>query len=103
MLHDDKIFQQSMINLNDIITWDVNQYKSCSTVTYTYCIDDNLDNIHSWTTRPPNHEEKKFTKLFQNDIHKLMNTRNQHPCNPTCYKIDVHTFTKKVGMDSFNL
>ncbi len=45
-------------------------------MTYTYCIDDNLDNIHSWTTRPPNHEEKEFTKLFQNDIYKLMNTCN---------------------------
>ncbi len=35
------------------------------------CINDNLDNICPCTTRPPNLEEKTFTKLFQNDIHKL--------------------------------
>ncbi len=58
------------------------------------CIDDNLDNIHPCTTRPPNLQEKTFTKLFQNDIHKLMNICNQHVCNLTCYKTNVDVSKK---------
>jgi hypothetical protein len=35
-----------MINyLNEIITQNINQYKSCPIMTNTNCIDDNLDNI----------------------------------------------------------
>jgi hypothetical protein len=53
------------------------------------CIDDNLDKIHPYTTRPSNLKEKTFTKQFQNDIHKLMNICNQHVCNLACYKTYV--------------
>jgi hypothetical protein len=42
----------------------------------TNSINDNLDNIHPYTIRPLDLEEKTFTKLFQNDIHKLMNICN---------------------------
>jgi len=50
-----------MINyLNDIITWDINQYKSCPITTYTNCIDDNLDNIHLCITRPLDPKEITF-------------------------------------------
>jgi hypothetical protein len=67
-----------MINyLNDIITRDINQYKPCPIMIDTNYIDDNLDNIHLCTTRPPNCEEKNFTTLLQNDIHKFMNICNQ--------------------------
>jgi hypothetical protein len=62
--------------LNDIITGDINKYKSCPIMIDTNYIDDNLDNIHPYTTRPLDLEEKTFTKLFQNDIDKLMNTCN---------------------------
>jgi hypothetical protein len=76
-LLDDDIFQQNTINyLNEIITREINQYKSCPITTNTNCIDDNLDNIHPCTTRPLDLEEKTFTILFQNDIHKLMNICN---------------------------
>jgi hypothetical protein len=89
-LLDNEIFRQNMIHyLNDIITWDINKYKSCPIMIDTNCIDDNLDNIHPYTTRPLDLEEKTFTKLFQNDIHKLMNICNWHLCNPTCYKTYV--------------
>jgi hypothetical protein len=55
-----------MINyLNDIMSWVINQYKSCPITTNTNCIDNNLDNIHPCTTRPLDLEEKTFTKLFQ--------------------------------------
>ncbi len=37
-------------------------------------IDDNLDNI--CTTMPLDLKKNSFTKLFQNGIHKLMNTCN---------------------------
>jgi hypothetical protein len=84
-----------MINyLNDIITWNINRYKSCPITIDTNCVNDNLDNIHPCAIRPLDLEEKKFTKLFQNDIHKLMNIFNQHICNPTCYKIDVDVSKK---------
>jgi len=67
-----------MINyLNDIITQDIIQYQSCLITIDTKYIDDNLDNIYPCTTtRPPDPKEKTFTKLFQNDIHKLMNICN---------------------------
>jgi hypothetical protein len=39
-------------------------------MTYTKCIDDNLDNMHPWIARHQ-FEEQTFTKIFQNDIHKL--------------------------------
>jgi hypothetical protein len=65
---DDEIFWQKMINcLNDIITWDINQYISCPIMTSKNCIDDNLENIRPCTTRPPILEEKTFTKVLQND------------------------------------
>ncbi len=69
----------------------------------TNCINDNLDNIHPYTTRPLDLEEKTFTKLFQNDIHNLMNICNWHFCNPTCYKTNVDVSKKYVGVDSLNL
>jgi len=67
----------------------MNQYKSCPTMTNKNYIDDNLDNI--CTTRPLDPKKKSFTKLFQNNIHKLMNICNWHVCNPTCYKTNVDT------------
>jgi hypothetical protein len=89
-LHDDDIFKKNMINyLNGIITWDMNQYKSCPIMTNKNYIDDNLDNI--CTTMPLDPKRKSFTKLFQNDIHKLMNICNWHVCNPTCYKTNANT------------
>jgi hypothetical protein len=52
-LFDDEIFWQKLINyLNDIITRDIIQYKSCPIIVDTNCIDDNLDNIHPYITRP---------------------------------------------------
>jgi hypothetical protein len=76
-LLDNEIFGQNMTNyLNDIITQNINTYKSCPIVIDTNFINDNLHNIHPYTTRPLDHEEKTFTKLFQNDIHKLMNICN---------------------------
>ncbi len=39
----------------------------------TICIDEDLNDIHPCTRRPPNIEDKTFPKLFQNDIYKLMN------------------------------
>jgi hypothetical protein len=64
-----------MINyLNDIITLNIN--KPYPIMIDTNCINDNLDNIHPYTTRPLDLEEKTFTKLFQNDIHNLMNICN---------------------------
>jgi hypothetical protein len=58
-----------MINyLNDIITRNINQYKSCPITTDTNCIDNNLDSIHPHTTKPLDIEKKTFTKLFQNDV-----------------------------------
>jgi len=66
-----------MINyLNNIITQNINKYKSCPIMIDTNNINDNLDNIHPYTTRPLDPKEKTFTKLFQNDIHKLMNICN---------------------------
>jgi len=66
-----------MINyLNNIITQNINKYKSCPIMIDTNNINDNLDNIHPYTTWPLDLEEKTFTKLFQNDIHKLMNICN---------------------------
>ncbi len=101
-LHDDKIFRQNMINyLNDIITQDINQYKSCSIMTYTKCIDDNLDNIHPRTTRHQILKKNRY-KLFQNDIHKLMNICNRHVCNPTCYKTYVIMLKNYAYIDSLN-
>jgi hypothetical protein len=58
-LLDDEIFRQHMINyLNDIMSWVINQYKSCPIMINTNCIDENLDNIHPCTTRPLDLEEK---------------------------------------------
>jgi hypothetical protein len=37
-------------------------------MTYSNCIDNDLDNIHPCTTKPLNIEEKTFTKPFQNDV-----------------------------------
>jgi hypothetical protein len=66
-----------MINyLNDIITRDINQYKSYPIITDTNCIDNNLDSKHPCTTKPLDLEEKTFTKVFQNDIQILMNICN---------------------------
>jgi hypothetical protein len=52
----------------------------------TNSIDDNFDNIHPCITRLLDPKEKTFTKLFQNEIHKLTNICNGHICNATCYK-----------------
>ncbi len=35
-----------------------------------------------------------FDKLFQNDVCNLMNVCNQHVCNLTYYKTNVHAFKK---------
>jgi hypothetical protein len=44
---DDDSFSKNMINYsNDIITQDINQYKSCPIMINTNCIDNNLNNIH---------------------------------------------------------
>jgi len=54
-----------MINyFNDTITQDINRYKSCPIMINTNCIDDNLDNIHLCTTRPPNPKEKKIYNII---------------------------------------
>jgi hypothetical protein len=47
------------------------------------------DQIHPWTTKPPNIEYKTFLKKFQNDIYKLMKVCNQFVCNSTCYKTNI--------------
>jgi hypothetical protein len=74
---DDDSFSKNMINYsNDIITRDINQYKSCPIMINTNCIDNNLNNIHLCTTRPPNPKEFFFTTLFQNGICKFMNICN---------------------------
>ncbi len=73
-MYDDEIFGKNIINyLNDFITWNTNQYKSCPILMMTICIDEDLNDIHPCTRRPPNIEDKTFPKLFQNDIYKLMN------------------------------
>jgi hypothetical protein len=78
-LHGDKNFPQNMINyLNDIITQDINHYNSCTIMSNINYIDYNFNNIHPCTTRPLDPKEKTFTKLFQNDIHKLMNMQSMH-------------------------
>ncbi len=95
-----RFFIQNMINyLNGIITWDMNQYKSCPIMTNKNYIDDNLDSI--CTPRPLDPEKKSFTKLFQNDIHKLMDICNWHVCNPTYYKTNADTL-KKLSLSTFN-
>jgi hypothetical protein len=67
-----------MINYsNDIITQDINQYKSCPIMIDTNCIDNNLNNLHLCTTRPLNCKENNFIALFQNGIRKFMNICNQ--------------------------
>jgi len=72
-----KKIRQNMINyLNDIITQGINQYKSCPITRNTNYIDNNLDNIHTYTTKTLDFEQKTFAKLFQTDIHKLMNICN---------------------------
>jgi len=86
-LRDDEKFQENMIKyLSGIIVWNINQNKSCKTLIFVDCIDDNVDHIHPCTIGPPNIDNKIFFKLFQNEIYKLMNMCKWHVCNPTCYK-----------------
>jgi hypothetical protein len=66
MLHNNEDFQKNMINyLNDIITWNINQFKS-SNPKMLEINDKHDDCIHPCTIRPPNTNENTFHKLFNN-------------------------------------
>jgi hypothetical protein len=87
-----------MINyLNDIITQDINMYKSFNSITQNE--NDKCDDcIHPCTTSPLNTNENIFHELFDNHVWKLMNVCNRHVCNPTCYKLDIDASKNFVDM-----
>jgi hypothetical protein len=92
-----------MINyLNDIITQDINMYKSFNSITKNE--NDKCDDyIHPCTTRPSNTNENIFHELFDNDVWKLMDVCNRHVCNPTWYKSDIDASKNFVDMVFLNL
>jgi hypothetical protein len=101
-LHDDENFRKNLINyLNDIITQDINKYKSFNSITQNE--NDKCDDyIHPCTTISPKTNENIFHELFDNDVWKLMNICNCHVCNPTCYKSNIDASKKNVNMVFLN-
>jgi hypothetical protein len=98
MLCDNEGFQKHMIDyLNNIIIKNMEQNKSTSKITH---VNDEIQHIHPCTTRPLDTCMNAFDKLFQNDVCILMNVCNQHVCNPTYYKTNVHTLKKLCGYNS---
>jgi hypothetical protein len=99
-LHDNEYLWKHTINyLNDIITRDINMYKSSNSITQNE--NDKCDDyIHPCTTRPLDTNENTFHELFDNDVCKWMYVCNHHECNPTCYKSYIDT-SKKLCRYSF--
>jgi hypothetical protein len=99
-LRDDEYLWEHTINyLNDIITRDINMYKSSNSITQNE--NDKCDDyIHPCTARPLDTNENTFHELFDNDVCKWMNVCNDHECNPTCYKSYIDT-SKKLCKYSF--
>jgi hypothetical protein len=91
MLCDNEGFWKHMIDYLNIITRDIEQYKSTSKMRD---VSDEIQHIHPCTTRPPNTSINIFDELFWNDVCNLINVCNQHVCNPTSYKTNVNTLKK---------
>jgi len=89
MLFDNEGFQKHMIDyINNITIKNMEQNNSTSKIKH---VNDEIQHIHPCTTRPLDTCMNAFDKLFQNDVCILMNVCNQHVCNPTYYKTNVHT------------
>jgi hypothetical protein len=68
------------------------QNKSTSKMTQ---VNDEIQHIHPWTIRPVDTCMNGFDKLFQNGVYNLMNVCNQHVCNPSYYKTNVHALKRQ--------
>jgi len=74
MLCDNEGFQKHMTGyLNNIITKDIEQYKSTLKMTH---INDKIQHIHPFTIRPLDKCINTFDELFQNDVCNLINICN---------------------------